>query len=441
MNEIIRVGEQSVLSVIDIVLLVVYIFIIKFSFQFYMQSYGTLSIYYRRNFYLRIHIMLIHFLIQALYYGYGDTFSYYRDATIMRSNTNDIFDFFSYVFLDQEGLSSNLSVFSEIQHPSTFFVGKITYILGFITFNSYLGISLLFSFFAFLGLWKFYLLISSYFEDKKNYFLYVICFFPSTIFWSSLILKDSLCIGAIGFVCYYVNLLIIKKRLNISQILMMLFSLYLLVTVKAYILIFLLLAVFFTIFVRKYRQWKNPIYKLIVIIFFIILSPLVTRYLFSIYQDYDVDKAIEKAQQYQEFQTQFTEMGDAGSGYSISFEPSIIGILKAVPSAIVVTIFRPFIWEIRSPFMLLQSLEGIFTFLLCFLIMKKHGLRKVFMITTNNFLLLMSITFVILFAFIVGITSYNFGTLARYKIPLIPFLYTYLIYFLYLPKSNVECQK
>lgn len=438
MNFAIQIFGENVFNIIEVPILLFYFYFLS---KIAKRIENINDVFYVSPFTFRFFITIIHFLIQSLYYGYGDTFSYYRDATIMRSNTNSIFDFFSYILLSQEDLPSNLFAFTVIQQPSTFIISKITYILGFITFNSYLGISLLFSFFAFLGLWKFYLLISLYFEDKKNYFLYAICFFPSTIFWSSLILKDSLSIGAIGFVCYYVNLLIIKKRLSISQILMMLFSLYLLATVKAYILIFLLLAVFFTIFVRKYRQWKNPIYKLIVIVFFILLSPLVTKYLFSIYQDYDVDKAIEMAQQYQEFQTQFTEMGDAGSGYSISFEPSIIGILKAVPSAIVVTIFRPFIWEIRSPFMLLQSLEGLFTFLLCFFIIKKHGLKKIFRITNSNFLLLVSITFVILFAFIVGITSYNFGTLARYKIPLIPFLYTYLIYFLYLPKSNVECQK
>jgi hypothetical protein len=48
------------------------------------------------------------------------------------------------------------------------------------------------------------------------------------------------------------------------------------------------------------------------------------------------------------------------------------------------------------------------------------------------------LVFSIIFAFAVGITSYNFGALSRYKIPCLPFYAVFLLVVYNLPDNNLN---
>jgi hypothetical protein len=94
-------------------------------------------------------------------------------------------------------------------------------------------------------------------------------------------------------------------------------------------------------------------------------------------------------------------------------------VLRLAPAAVIVSLFRPFLWEVNNPLMLFSSLESLLNLLLTIYLIIKLRLKffRYLQIPEVFFCL----TFALIFAFGVGVSSYNFGTLARYKIPLYPF--------------------
>jgi hypothetical protein len=124
-------------------------------------------------------------------------------------------------------------------------------------------------------------------------------------------------------------------------------------------------------------------------------------------------------------------MGEGGSVYDLgTFEPSALGALKMFVPAVNVTLFRPYPWEIKNVFMLLSSLESFSFLVITFLFIYRVGLKRIVMIVNENPFLLFCLIFSLVFAFSVGVSTYNFGSLVRYKIPLLPF-YTFLLFAIY----------
>ena len=94
-------------------------------------------------------------------------------------------------------------------------------------------------------------------------------------------------------------------------------------------------------------------------------------------------------------------------------------MLRLAPAAVNVSLFRPYLWEVRNPLMLLSALESL-TFLLVTIYLLLKYTRAFFKALTDSNILF-CLVFSIVFAFGVGVSTYNFGTLARYKIPLLPY--------------------
>ena len=113
--------------------------------------------------------------------------------------------------------------------------------------------------------------------------------------------------------------------------------------------------------------------------------------------------------------------GDEGSTYDLGeFDPSLTGTLAKFPQAVVVTLYRPFIWESKKAIVLLSALEALLVlyFTLKVIVLRKAKALSMIVRDPN---LMFCLVFSFIFAFAVGISSYNFGALSRYKIPCLPF--------------------
>jgi hypothetical protein len=111
---------------------------------------------------------------------------------------------------------------------------------------------------------------------------------------------------------------------------------------------------------------------------------------------------------------------DAGSGYSLGELDGTFGsMIKLAPQAVNVSLFRPYLWEVRNPLMLLSALESLG--LLFLTIYTVYKARRYLFGALGNPTILFCLMFSVSFAFAVGISTFNFGTLTRYKIPLLPF--------------------
>jgi hypothetical protein len=117
---------------------------------------------------------------------------------------------------------------------------------------------------------------------------------------------------------------------------------------------------------------------------------------------------------------------DAGSGYSLGeLDGSFGSMLRLAPQAINVSLFRPYLWEVNNPFMLLSSLESTFLLGFTLVILFRENWRALRALAQPD--IFFALVFSITFAFAVGISTYNFGTLVRYKIPMLPFFALALI--------------
>lgn len=109
-------------------------------------------------------------------------------------------------------------------------------------------------------------------------------------------------------------------------------------------------------------------------------------------------------------------------------------MLSKFPQAVVVTLFRPFPWEARKVIVALSALEALLFLYLTLRVLIKKGTKFFSLLKDPN--LVFFLIFSLIFAFAVGISAYNFGTLSRYKIPCMPFYAAMLMIMLYKKEEN-----
>ena len=128
-----------------------------------------------------------------------------------------------------------------------------------------------------------------------------------------------------------------------------------------------------------------------------------------------------------------------GSSFDIGeFDSNFSSMISKAPQAITAALFRPFIWEVKNPVMLFSALENIFITILTILVLTRLRLVHFFRLSSQNPILSLCLVFSILLAFSVGLSTSNFGSLVRYKIPIMPLFVTNLVLAGYLHKKNQE---
>ena len=129
-----------------------------------------------------------------------------------------------------------------------------------------------------------------------------------------------------------------------------------------------------------------------------------------------------------------TEGGAALSNIE-DVQPNILSILSKVPIAINNALFRPYIWEARKLNILLSALENTAILLLTIFIFLRRGIFKTLVKICSNQLIFICFSFSILFAILIGLTCFNYGSLVRYKLPIMPF-YGFMLILLYYTDKN-----
>ena len=109
-------------------------------------------------------------------------------------------------------------------------------------------------------------------------------------------------------------------------------------------------------------------------------------------------------------------------------EVSVRGVLAAWPAALVVTLFRPFLWEAPGPFGLLAALENTAILVFC----ARAGvlaLRRPRIVprALGEPWVVAGLVFVALMGLVAAVAELNLGTISRYRVPLLPFLTAVLV--------------
>ena len=128
---------------------------------------------------------------------------------------------------------------------------------------------------------------------------------------------------------------------------------------------------------------------------------------------------------------------EEGSGYTLGdFDFSISGLIRKSPKAVWVTLFRPYLWEVKNPVMFFSAIESLFFFIFTVYVIIYSVIKRRLRLIYSHPIIFFTLLYSISFSFAIGISTYNFGTLVRYKIPMIPFYLIGLFILAYYSKSR-----
>jgi hypothetical protein len=267
-------------------------------------------------------------------------------------------------------------------------------------------------------------------------FAIAILFFPTFVFWSGGILKDTLCIASIGWITYSLYEILYRKKGFIKNSIILFVFGYLLAILKVYILISYVPFFILFIILKNMQGIKNKLLKYLLAPTLILACMFgFTKALNSFNEELGAYAVEDLTASIQHLNGAFkamngNETAESNFDLGVAFDGSFRGLIKLAPVAIVATFFRPFLWESHKASQLLASLESLVLMFFTLFIILKSGLRTLIKLILTDPLIMYCFFFSIVFALFVGASTLNFGTLVRYKIPCLPF-YTISLFLIY----------
>jgi hypothetical protein len=298
-------------------------------------------------------------------------------------------------------------------------------VFALLSFNTYTVIAVLFATVTFSGMWAMYMTFAKIRPQVYQELATAVFFLPSVFFWGSGLLKDSLCLGALGWLFYAFYRGTIERRNLLRCSIMGMSAIGVIYSMKIYILLAFMPPALLWVFNENSSRIRNVAVRWLSKPLFIGVGIVVALYAFNKIAAADARFNIDKIGAQSKLTADYLQQVSAserGSGYNIGLQDgSISGMVKLAPQAMIVSLFRPFLWEARNPTMALSALEATYFLLFTLRIFWRVGVLKTLQAIGQVPVLTLCFVFSLIFAISVGISSGNFGTLVRYKIPLMPF--------------------
>jgi hypothetical protein len=371
------------------------------------------------------------------YYKYGDPIGYKErsDAllhSILRNPEN-----IKYVFAPVESFKNYLTGIGYTPYDllyyteANFMVSRVSCVIAFFTFNRFLIISFVFTNLAYYGFVTIYRAAKKIIKGYNKELAISCLFIPSCVYWSSGFAKEAVCMIALGIMFNCVIKIFFIKKYYLVTIVSFIFFSYVLNTVKDYIFIcfaFAFVCWMFYLGIKKLLR-KTILFKIGFALLFLATVFIIQRYytslIISVAQNYIGDIITSNIQAYESMSAQTKGGGSLIEIKDFDFS-SFEGILKFIPQGLLNVFFRPFPWEILNVLMVFTVLENLFFIYLFVKVLLKSRFFTNQLFINRNYQIFAMI-FSIALAFVIGISTFNFGTMVRYKIPFLPFWASFLL--------------
>ena len=399
--------------------------------------------YYLKGLYVKFGGAVLIALIYEYYYGGGDTFNYFRHTQIINSAFGESpITWFKLLYraspIENPDVYPYASQMEWYNDPASYTVAAIAAVFGILCGTLYLPIAILFAYFSFTGIWAMYRTFAGLNPTIHKELAIAFLFIPSTFVWGSAVFKDTICMFGLGWLIYTTFRLLVNKDFSVKNILLVILSFYLIYKVKIYILMAFMPALSIWILTIYSVKIKSAPVRFFTRGIFVAISIagffFFTRIFANELQKYSLENIASTASATRGWLAYSS--GDEGSSYDLGeFDPSIGGMLVKFPQAVVVTLFRPFPWEARKVIVMLSALEALAFVYFTIMAFKRRGIFQTFKVIGKDPNVLFCLIFSVIFAFAVGISTYNFGALSRYKIPCLPFYAAFLVILMYAGKN------
>ncbi len=385
-------------------------------------------------------------MVYTLYYKEGgDTNQFFRNSqSLVRLLFNDPGAYFRVLFGERgpevySYFDSDTGWPWMYRDPESFVVVRITSIFTLFGFGNFFTTTLLVAWLSYKGIWRLYLLFSELYPRLYRKFALAILFFPSLVFWGSGILKDTYTILALGYFIYAFYYGLIVREKVFLNLLAVLLSAMLLLLIKPYILIALLPGTIIWLTYNRLKKFGNPLLRWLaapfIIVVFIVAGLSFIHYFSEELGPYGtIEGILLKAQITQQdliraeaYSEHYFDIG--------TLDGTLGNFVSKAPAALLAGLFRPFLWEAGTFFMMVSALEVSVLMIVVLITLFRVGPLRSLKIIANEPLLIFSFLFVLIFAFAVGISTANFGALVRLRIPYLPFFAAGLVIMDHLSKK------
>lgn len=420
------------MTFLEIILTPVYIFLMYLFFKRRREKLDStiLKHYHKQAFWFKIIASLL-FMVYYTYMTGGDTRTlYFLEGKnlfhlLLQDGSNWKYIFTAGKNMNEHLLTQTLNI-GYLQSEANFMIIRLTAILSFLTFGQYTLIGLFFACFAFSGLWKLFMFFYERKPELHKALAISILFFPSVVFWSSGLMKDSLMIGALGWFTYSLDQFSSGKNL-VRNFLILSLAAYMMITVKVYIFLAYAPLLFLFILFEKLKAIKAVLLRVFLVLVVIVVSIFSFLYAYSSFEEelgtYALENVTSSMEKLNTTLASMTAEQGAESNFNLGaqFEGTPQSLIKVAPFAIVASFFRPFIWEASKVSQLLSALESLALMLITLFLFVRLGPFRMVRFYLSDPMIFFCLTFALVFGVFIGATTVNFGTLVRYKIPCLPF--------------------
>ena len=353
------------------------------------------------------------------YYKFGDIFNTYtnvsRFAVLFYSDNHKFMDIYIHnrIFGSDEGMFQDLL----LKAPRQWFFVKLIVPLG-ILIDNYWMLNVYVSIFSFLGLWNLANRVVSIFSMSKTAVVISFLLFPSVVFWSSGMLKESVLLGSIGFsMSFYLKWVYERRRPEIIESVIFLVALMIIWNIKYYvfsILFFLMITHFVHRMAVYYFPWLKEYRIHRIVFYYLVLANLglsagwihpnlsIGNLYTALHRNY-IDTLLLSNNQ-NVFHLNYFAQGEWG-------------MLWDFPKALVCGLFGPFVNSGKGWIGWFAVVEN-YVLLLTFAYFLMDQTRKKWKGWTMEHLIV--VNYIILMASFLSFASPNWGSLTRYKVSFMP---------------------
>jgi hypothetical protein len=359
-------------------------------------------------------------MVYLYYYPGGDTWGYHHDAEIIAQLAyQDKGAFLQGLFTNKYPVDLRY-----IHEPRALLFAKMVGVIYVFTGQSYWVSSLYLSLFSYLGMWFLANRLTETFSTSKWAAAVGFLLFPSVVFWSSGVMKESVVMGLMGF-CVGLALPYIykSKALRLWEISVVILSLIWIYFLKYYYVAILIPVLGSAVLVKLCLDKEKQIggtsikYMLFWSGFVMILGLVVSQVHPNLHPNYLLDVVVQNHD--------LTVRASVKENLVLfpGLSSSWLVMMFYFPKAFLSGIFRPGIWEAGSFFQWFTALENFV--LLCFAVFALFRLGRLSG-KPEAWLVYITLFYAIVLAALLTLASPNLGSLVRYRIAFFPF-FVYLV--------------
>jgi len=380
--------------------------------------------YLIKGFLFKVACAIFYCLLLQFYYGYGDSLTYFKDAIFIQHQVRTGNETFKILLMDNF-YGRDVHGIIGSGNEGGWIVEKLAFLLSYISFYRYLIVTMFFALLAYSGMFKMLVTFNDIMPGWDKRLALIILFFPSLAVYGSGVLKDTICMTSLGWLLYSSHQLFGKKQFKLKYILILLLCITLIGVVKIYIIAAFIPSYIFYLIILLVKKIQNGFVRKLILPFMLLMA-VGTYFIFEDAIDnslgsYSMEKLFDTVKEQQGLYLG-AEDADKGSVFSLgTFEPTLGGFISKMPAGIAATIYRPYIWESKKVIMLFSALESFLLLWFTLYVMYKTGIGQFFKIIYKDPFIFLCLTYSLIFAALIGLSTFNFGTLARYRIPMIPF--------------------